>query len=54
MSPSQSRRSLFGSHGVNGGLLKSPVARKADAAARTSGYRRDGWSVKRLWMGIML
>lgn len=52
--PSQSMRSFWGSHGVKGGLRRSPTARRAAAAARTSGKRREGWSVRRLWIGIML
>lgn len=52
--PSQSRRSMWGSHGEKGGLRRSPTARRAAVAARTSGNLRDGWSAKRSWMGMML
>lgn len=41
-------------HVTNGGLRRSPTVRRAAAAARTSLIRREGWSVRRSWMGIML
>nr|GEX66776.1 callose synthase 12-like [Tanacetum cinerariifolium] len=39
---------------VKGGLRRSPTARRAEVAARSSGKRRDGWSCRRLLSGMML
>ena len=45
---------MEGSHWKHGGLRRLPIARKDDMVARTSGSPREGWSVWRLCMGIML
>ena len=45
---------MFGRHWPNGGRRRSPTARSAAAAARTSGKRREGWSARRLCTGMML
>lgn len=40
--------------GLKGGLRRSPAERRAAAAARTSGKRSEGWSKRRLCIGMIL
>ncbi|EXB29855.1 hypothetical protein L484_016344 [Morus notabilis] len=52
--PSGSEHYRFGSHCANGSRRRFLTTCSAAAAARTSGYRNDGWSASRLCTGIML